>query len=151
MTTHDDIDRRTVLKGTLALGATASVAGCSSLPIVGSDGGSSADLSYGDEVEDQIEDDGSNEPQGDGLATEHTFEGSEGDAVRITMDSSEMDTRLLLIDGEGEVIAENDDRAFGDFDSTIETTLPEDGTYSIWATTFMGSTMGEYTLVLEEQ
>lgn len=150
MTNEHQLDRRTVLKGTAALGAAASVAGCSSLPIVGADGGGSGDLSYGDETTAEIEGDGPRDPYYDDLATPHTFEGSEGDSVRITMDSEELDTHLLLVDSNEEYVAENDDRGFGDLNSTIETTLPADGTYTIWAGSFMGTQTGRYTLALEE-
>lgn len=64
-----------------------------------------------------------------------TFEGSAGQTVRVEMGSRPGDTYLMLLDPSGNVIAENDD-SFG-LNSTIErVTLPEDGEYTIVATSF---------------
>ncbi len=92
------------------------------------------------------------------------FEGSAGDDVTITMNSAEefgLDTRLLLFtqadyDAGNPPFAENDDmnRLSGEgesgLDSEIVTTLPEDGTYIIGATSFTRSATGAYSLRLEK-
>lgn len=147
-----DSDRRTVLKGTAGLGVTLALAGCSSIPIIGDDdddGGSGTDLSYGDTIQGRIEADGPRDPIYDDLATPHRFSGSQGDRIRIDMDSDPVDTYLVLVDSSGGLVAENDDRAFGNLNSTIETTLPADDTYTIWAGSWNGEETGPYTLSLQ--
>jgi predicted nucleic acid-binding Zn-ribbon protein len=64
-----------------------------------------------------------------------TFEGDSGQTVRIDMGSRPGDTYLMLLDPSGNVIAENDDHE--GLNSSIErVTLPEDGEYTIVATSF---------------
>lgn len=64
-----------------------------------------------------------------------TFDGSAGQTVRIDMGSRPGDTYLMLLDPSGNVIAENDDHR--SLNSSIErVTLPEDGEYTIVATSF---------------
>jgi hypothetical protein len=124
------------------------------------DGGSGGDvgeaeaIEYGDTVEGEITD--------DQFAVVYSFEGEEGDVVTITMvDTSrngELDPYLILLDENGEVIAENDDAERGarlpdDLDSQIaEFELPEDGVYTIVATRYQfedGAGEGEFELTLE--
>lgn len=153
MAGHSDYERRTVLEGTVALGITMGLAGCSSVPLIGDDddGSSDVDLSYGDTIEGEIVEDGPRDPYYNDLATPHTFEGSSGDGVRITLDSEIFDTHLLLVNSAEDVVAQNDDRAFGNLNSTIETTLPADDAYTIWAGSYSGVATGPYTLGLEER
>lgn len=157
MTNEHQLDRRTVLKGTAALGAAASVAGCSSLPIVGDDGGGGGGgLSYGNEIQAELDESSESDPFRDAPADPHEFEGSEGDQVRITMESDPIDPYLTLTDSAGDLVAQNDDHenADGPWGSQINTTLPEDDTYTIWASRYAGmldtgEDYGEYTLSLE--
>lgn len=159
MTNQRELDRRTVLKGTAAIGAAASVAGCSSLPIVGDDGGGGGDgdLSYGDEVQEELDTDSETDPFRDDVpADSYEFEGSEGDQVRITMESDPIDPYLTLTDSEGNLVAQNDDHqnAAGRWGAQINTTLPADDTYTIWASRYggtldTGDDYGPYTLSLE--
>lgn len=150
MTDVRELDRRTVLKGTATLGAAASVAGCSSLPIVGDDGGSGdGGLSYGDEVEDELTAESPIDPIYDGVANPHDFTGSADDQIQVQLDSSAFDTLLLLVDSAGELVTENDDRAPSTTHSGIITTLPSPGTYTLWATSASGEATGPYTLSLD--
>ena len=77
-----------------------------------------------------------------------TFRGSEGDEIRIEMNSSSMDTYLELLGPDDRLVAENDDNLFGT-DSTIgELVLSEGGEYTIVARGYDGNT-GSYSLTLE--
>lgn len=153
MTDTTDVNRRSVLKGTLALGGAASVAGCSALPFGGGGGGGDR-LSYGDEVQAELTEGAETDPFRDVPADTHEFTGSAGDRVVITMESDPLDTYLLL-SKDDELVAENDDAS--GLNSRIETELPENGRYTIWASRYgelmgmtSGETEGEYTLTLEE-
>ncbi|AGN02318.1 peptidase S1 and S6 chymotrypsin/Hap [Salinarchaeum sp. Harcht-Bsk1] len=127
----------------------ASLAGCSSLPIVGGDGGSGG-LSYGDTVEDEIVADGPRDPIYNDLATPHEFSGSSGDRIRATQDSQAFDCWLLVVDGNDNLVVENDDRSMSTLNSGFETTLPADGTYTLWPGSLSGQATGGYTLSLEK-
>lgn len=80
------------------------------------------------------------------MEDEYTFEGESGQMVKIAMTSNEFDTVLSLRDPSGQEIAFNDDSARS-LNSTIVTTLPVDGTYTIIARSFSGQG-GTYDLVV---
>lgn len=149
MTDEREIDRRTVLQGTATLGAAMSVAGCSSLPIVGDDGGGDDGLSYGGEVEGELTAESQTDPIHGGLATPHEFTGSAEDQIQANLDSSAFDALLLLVDAADGLVAENDDRSRDTTHSAIIATLPSDGTYTLWVTSASGEATGPYTLTLD--
>lgn len=107
-----------------------------------SNGGNGIALESGDTAEAVLSDEG---------VDLYQFEGEEGQAVTIQMESSSFDTYLGLVDEEGEVVIENDDVEQGDTNSLIEVELPADGTYTIVATAFDIEEVGdgEYELTLE--
>lgn len=80
------------------------------------------------------------------MQDEYPFDGEAGDAVAIAMDSEEFDTVLVLLGPNGEEVAFNDDYARS-LNSTIITTLPTTGTYTIVARSFSGRG-GQYNLVV---
>jgi len=84
------------------------------------------------------------------LYDRHTFVGTAGQTVRIRMESGEFDTYLLLLNPAGEVLAENDDTAGGDRNSTLIYTLPDSGTYTIIANAYDASGRGAYQLIVQE-
>src|SRR3712207_574557 len=73
----------------------------------------------------------------------YQFQGQVGRCVRITMDSQNFDTYLLLRQGSatGAVLAQNDDGGPG-LNSRVLTTLPRTGTYVIEATSFAQGQFG---------
>ena len=79
------------------------------------------------------------------LYDEYPFEGRAGQAVIVTLQSDAFDTYLLLVNSEGESVAQNDDWN-GATDSTIGYVLPEDGTYQVWASAFNESGRGAYDI-----
>ena len=89
-------------------------------------------------AEDILQKQGSLAPMRD----EYSFEGESGQTVTITMASEEFDTLLILLDPEGEEIAVNDDYG-GTLNSTIVTTLPASGAYTVLAGSYSGQG-GEY-------
>ncbi|MEO8607614.1 MAG: PPC domain-containing protein [Chloroflexota bacterium] len=79
----------------------------------------------------------------------YTFTGSAGQSVTITLSSSDFDSYLSLKNSSGEEIAYDDDSA-GNLNAKIQDfTLPDDGTYTIQATSFGSFVTGSFTLALE--
>lgn len=80
------------------------------------------------------------------------FEGRSGQTIGITLESIEFDTFLFLIDANGNEIARNDDidTNAGNYHSFISITLPEDGTYEIWANGLDNTARGKYRLMVVE-
>ncbi|WOD37667.1 pre-peptidase C-terminal domain-containing protein [Nodosilinea sp. E11] len=76
----------------------------------------------------------------------YTFEGTAGQTMTITLDSTDFDPVLTLRDAEGTEIAFNDDFG-GTLNSKITITLPADGTYTVVARSFSGQG-GDYDLVV---
>jgi uncharacterized protein (TIGR03437 family) len=89
------------------------------------------------------------------LADRYSFTGTSGQPVVITLNSSDLDTYLYLLDANGTVIAQNDDTPSGN-GSRIPTnntffTLPSSGTFTIEVTSFPSKKQGNYSLNLTAQ
>jgi hypothetical protein len=83
-----------------------------------------------------------------GQRNQHTFTAAAGDIVTIDMEAP-FDTYLRLLDSTGRMIAENDDRGDGTYNSRIRSfAVPAAGTYTIAAGSFADASGGEYTLTL---
>ena len=67
----------------------------------------------------------------------YTFDGEEGQAMTIELESADFDTVLQLKGPDGNLIATNDDYGVT-LNSTIVIELPETGTYSAIATSYSG-------------
>ncbi len=76
----------------------------------------------------------------------YTFEGNQGQAITITLESEEFDPILLLFDSSGNEVATNDDFG-GTLNSAIILTLPADDTYTVIARSFSGQG-GDYRLAV---
>ncbi len=77
----------------------------------------------------------------------YKIEGSEGQRVSISLDSSEFDTFLGLIDSDGNLVASNNNAAAGNPNSYLSVTLPRNDTYTVVATA-NGSQGGGYRMAL---
>ncbi|MBD1909683.1 MULTISPECIES: PPC domain-containing protein [unclassified Leptolyngbya] len=80
----------------------------------------------------------------------YTFDGEEGQAIKIDLASSEFDTYLAVLGPSDEVLAENDD-AEGSTNSSITLTLAESGTYTFIVNGYDSSSVGQYVLTVSEQ
>jgi S1-C subfamily serine protease len=80
------------------------------------------------------------------LYEEHTFQGTEGQRVSISLESRDFDTYLILLDSDGRKIGENDDASRNTMNSALSVTLPATGTYRIIANTYDSTGRGQYTL-----
>lgn len=77
-----------------------------------------------------------------------TFEGTVGQSVQITMQSTAFDTFLFLLDPGSSQVDQNDDYPGGGTNSRISYTVPASGTYTIIANSFSPGVTGTYTLIL---
>ena len=84
------------------------------------------------------------ETQGNTLFDLYTFQGTAGQAVRIEMSSTTVDTILVLFDQNAQEVAENDDFGAGT-DSRIDVTLPSTGLYVVVAGQYERAN-GTYTI-----
>jgi hypothetical protein len=83
-----------------------------------------------------------------GQRNQHTFTAAAGEIITIDMEAS-FDTYLRLLDANGRMIAENDDRGDGTYNSRIRSfSIPAAGTYTISAGSFGDASGGDYTLTL---
>jgi hypothetical protein len=95
-------------------------------------------LEQGDEV---LPSDGS-------LADIYTFAGQAGQQIRITVESSEFDSYLILIDSERNKLSENDDANRSTHNSELVITLPESGIYTVVVNGYERGEQGEYRLTV---
>lgn len=72
--------------------------------------------------------------------------GSAGQRVSISLDSSEFDTFLGLMDSDGNLLISNDDASESNRNSYISLTLPADDTYTVVTTSFTPLSSGGYRL-----
>ena len=82
----------------------------------------------------------------------YTFNGTSGQQVSITLDSADFDTYLYLLAPDGSLL-ESDDDGGGGTNSQIPSaggfvTLPANGAYTIYATSFSAEEVGAYSLSL---
>jgi S1-C subfamily serine protease len=75
----------------------------------------------------------------------YTFDGKAGQTVVIEMNSSELDSYLILLSSDGTDIAQDDDGG-GGRNSKVEVSLPADGTYTILANSRGTGEIGSYNL-----
>jgi hypothetical protein len=79
------------------------------------------------------------------FADSYSFQGRRGDVVTFALSSSEVDPYLLLVTPSGEQ-HDNDDGGDGTTNSRITMRLPENGTYTLGATTYSPGETGAYTI-----
>jgi len=85
------------------------------------------------------------------FADKYPIAGERGDQYTITLDSDDFDTYLVLVqDGvEDGLHAQNDDFQGSLTRSRISQTLPADGDYTLYVTSFNGGETGSYDLTIE--
>ncbi len=78
----------------------------------------------------------------------YKIEGSAGQRISISLDSSDFNAFLGLLDSDGNLVTTNDDAAAGNPNSYISTTLPRNDTYTVIATSYSPQSGGDYRLAL---
>src|SRR5262245_55399940 len=79
----------------------------------------------------------------------YTFQGRAGQRVVITMQSSALDSYLIL-GGPNNFQQDNDDEPSGSHNSRIDVTLPANGSYRLQATSYAAGERGAYTLRVDD-
>ncbi len=101
-------------------------------------------IAYGQTISGTI---GNNAPE-----FRYTFEANAGDVVNIELKatSGDLDSFLILLDSNGDQLAEDDDGGAEGFDSFLRSfTMPESGIYTIVATRYQtGTSAGDFELTL---
>jgi serine protease Do len=82
------------------------------------------------------------------LYEEHTFYGTAGQTVTISLESEDFDTYLILLGPNDQVIGENDDASSDTLNSELTITLPVTGTYRIIANAYDSNGRGQYILTV---
>lgn len=80
------------------------------------------------------------------LYDEYLFNGQRGQDVTITLTSQDFDAYLLLIDDQGNKLAEHDDIARDNSDSTIRISLPYTGQYRVIVNSYDQTGQGRYQM-----
>ncbi|MBX2865577.1 MAG: PPC domain-containing protein, partial [Leptolyngbyaceae cyanobacterium MAG.088] len=83
------------------------------------------------------------------LYDEYSFSGQQGQTVTISLNSQEFDAYLLLIDNQGNKIAENDDSAQNNSNSTIQIELPYTGQYKVIVNAYDQRGQGSYQMTVQ--
>lgn len=82
------------------------------------------------------------------LYDEYELDGIGGQHVRIRLESLEFDPYLVLLDPNGNILAQNDDIAPNNYNALLDLILPMDGTYRVVANGFDRNSRGQYQLTI---
>ena len=83
------------------------------------------------------------------LYEEYVFTGQQGQTVAITLNSQDFDAYLLLIDDQGNKIAENDDYAQNGTDAAMQIVLPYTGQYRVIVNAYDQTGQGNYQISIQ--
>ena len=91
-------------------------------------------------------------PSDSSLYDEYTFEGTQGQKVIITVESTEFDTYLAIFNSQGELLGENDDATQQNSNSEISVTLSANGRYRVIVNAYdpPPKGRGKYSLIVRE-
>ncbi|PSB23442.1 peptidase [filamentous cyanobacterium Phorm 46] len=70
-------------------------------------------------------------PSDSSLFDEYTFEGTQGQKVIVTVESTEFDTYVAILNSQGELVGENDDATQQNSNSELTVTLSASGRYCV--------------------
>ena len=85
-------------------------------------------------------------PSDESIYDEHTFEGTEGQVVTVTLESPDFDTYLAIFSPTGELLGEHDDVNQKNTNSQLTITLPVTGKYRLIVNSYDKTGRGQYTL-----
>jgi len=78
----------------------------------------------------------------------HSFQGSGGQTIAITVESADFDTYLVLADSQGNILEQNDDISEENQNSALEIKLPGNGEYQILVNSYNPEDRGSYELIV---
>jgi Bacterial SH3 domain/Bacterial pre-peptidase C-terminal domain len=79
----------------------------------------------------------------------YSFQGTARQTVQIRLESQDFDSYLVLLDENGQPLAENDDMAEGLSNSQISFVLPYTGRYQVIVNSYSPGEQGAYTLTIQ--
>jgi Bacterial pre-peptidase C-terminal domain len=79
----------------------------------------------------------------------YEFSGSAGQTVTITLESTEFDPYLILVDSSGNAIDQNDDASNSNANSFLRVRLPQTGTYQAIVNSYDRTGRGRYKLTVQ--
>ena len=91
-------------------------------------------------------------PSDSSLYDEYTFEGTQGQKVVVTVESTEFDTYLAILNSQGELLGENDDVTQQNSNSELTVTLSASGRYRVIVNAYdpPPKGRGKYSLTVRE-
>ncbi len=81
---------------------------------------------------------------------QYNFSGSKNQSIKIYLESQDFDTYLMLLDAQGNKLAENDDRGEDSSNSFLHVTLPNQNTYRVVVNSYQPQSQGKYNLRIVE-
>jgi len=96
-----------------------------------------------DSSDDRIESDNS-------LFDQYDFIGQVGQEITITLESTEFDTYLILLDADGNLLVQNDDADTTTTNARLNFVLPKNGQYTVVANVYDSSGRGSYLLTVTD-
>lgn len=78
----------------------------------------------------------------------YPISGKAGESFLISLESTDFDAFLAIMDEEGNILEQNDDVSEDDSNSQLEITLPNDGTYSLIVNSYDQEGKGAYILTI---
>lgn len=81
---------------------------------------------------------------------QYKFSGSKNQSIKIYLESQDFDTYLMLLDAQGNKLAENDDRGEDSSNSFLHVTLPKQNTYRVVVNSYQPQSQGNYNLRVVE-
>ena len=85
----------------------------------------------------------------DSLQDPYTFKTNEGYNIDIRMESSAVDSYLMLAGPDGAKVGENNDEVPGNNNARIQVVAPSSGTYTVFANTYRPGEAGAYVLTIQ--
>ncbi|MEG4405637.1 pre-peptidase C-terminal domain-containing protein [Microcoleus sp. MON2_D5] len=91
-------------------------------------------------------------PSDSSLYDEYTFEGTQGQKVVVSVESTDFDTYLAIFNSQGELLAENDDATQQNSNSELTVTLSANGRYRVIVNAYdpPPKGRGKYSLTVRE-
>lgn len=81
---------------------------------------------------------------------QYTFSGLKNQSIKIYLESQDFDTYVMLLDAQGNKLAENDDRGEDSSNSFLHVTLPKQNTYRVVVNSYQPQSQGKYNLRIVE-
>lgn len=85
-------------------------------------------------------------PSDNSLYDQYTFQGTAGQSVTVTVESSNFDTYVAVFSPDGKLLGENDDINQSSKNSGLTVTIPSNGTYRVIVNGYDNKSRGRYAL-----